>query len=77
MGVIPYHEGKNRVLLELAFDDENVLQRALTVGLEFPKSKTHILATRAMPNKGIIKNFVLLICLWYVKTSFWPLYKKA
>ncbi|KAG2219003.1 hypothetical protein INT45_007665 [Circinella minor] len=28
MGVIPHHEGKHRVLLELAFDDEKDVERA-------------------------------------------------
>ncbi|KAG2223388.1 hypothetical protein INT45_002883 [Circinella minor] len=59
MGVIPLHEGKHCVLLELAFDDNNVLQRALTVGLEFPKNKTRILGACAMPNKGIVCKLCL------------------
>ena len=58
IGVIPHREGKNRVLLEFAFDDI-VLQRALTVGLEFSKNKTRILGARAMPNKRIVRKLHL------------------
>ncbi|KAG2222848.1 hypothetical protein INT45_000463 [Circinella minor] len=66
MGVIPHREGKRRVLLELAFDDENYIERALNIGLEFLKSKTRILGSHAMPNKGIVRKLRLthlpLVC---------------
>ena len=59
VGVIPHREGKNHVLLEFAFDNDIVLQRALAVRLEFPKNKTRILGARTMPNKGIVHKLRL------------------
>ena len=47
-------KGLRRVLLELAFDDETDIERALNIELEFLKSKTYILGSHAMPNKGIV-----------------------
>ncbi|KAI7857096.1 hypothetical protein BDC45DRAFT_566626 [Circinella umbellata] len=77
MGVIPHREGKRRVLLELAFDDEEDVERALHIGLEFLKTKTRILASIAMPNKGIVRKLRLTRLPLVRETELLSIVKKS